>query len=107
MKEAGDDWEAHDIYFVRDALLFCEFEQAADPGRVLRARRYWCFAFRGVGQHNYARECAEVLLQREYELNDMLRNALERARFVNRWGLPGGFRLIPMFEQLNYWVKVI
>lgn len=42
-KEAGDDWTAHEIYFLRDTLLFCEFEQAvshADPGRVERVLRY-------------------------------------------------------------------
>jgi hypothetical protein len=38
MKEDGDDWQAHNIYFTQDALVFCEFEQAvahADPGCVL------------------------------------------------------------------------
>jgi hypothetical protein len=58
MKEKEDDWNAHDIYFLRDALFFCEFEQAvayADARRVIRVLRYWCFAFRGAGQHNYAR----------------------------------------------------
>ena len=41
----GDDWQAHHIYFIRDALVFCEFEQAvtyADPGRVLWVMKYWC-----------------------------------------------------------------
>ena len=80
MKEARNDWQVHDIYFICDALLFCEFEQAvayADPGCILRVMRYWCLAFRGVSQHNYARECAEVLLKWKYELNDTLRKALE------------------------------
>lgn len=88
MKEMGDDWLAHDIYFIRDALFFCEFEQAVaygDPGRILRALKYWCFAFRDASQHNYARECAEVLIKWKYELDDMLRKALERSWFVNRW----------------------
>ena len=38
MKEKEDDWNAHDIYFLCDALFFCEFEQAvayADAGRVI------------------------------------------------------------------------
>ena len=51
MKENEDDWHAHDIYFMRDALFFCEFEQAvayADAGRVIRILHYWCFAFRGL-----------------------------------------------------------
>lgn len=110
MKEIGDDWLAHDIYFIRDALFFCEFEQAvayADPGRILRVLKYWCFAFRGASQHNYARECAEVLLKWKYELDDMLRKALERSWFVNRWAKEG--RWIPAdlyLEQLNFWVKV-
>ena len=110
MKEVGDDWEAHDILFIRDSLLFCEFEQAvayADPGRILRVMKYWCLLFRGASQHNYARECAEVLIKWKYELDEMLKMALERAWFVNRWGLEG--RWIPTdlyVEQLNFWVKV-
>jgi len=82
MKEAHDDWQAHNIYFICDALLFCKFEQAvayADPGRILRVMQYWCLAFRGASQHNYARECAEVLLKWKYKLNDTLRKALERS----------------------------
>ena len=110
MKEMGDDWLAHDMYFIRDALFFCEFEQGVaygDPGCVLRVMKYWCFSFRGASQHNYARECAEVLLKWKYELDDMLRNALERSWFVNRWAKEG--RWIPAdlyLEQLNFWVKV-
>ena len=80
MKEHGDDWNAHDIYFIHDALFFCEFEQAvayADAGRVLRVFRYWCFAFWGAGQHNYAQECAEVLLKWKYETDEELRKVLE------------------------------
>jgi hypothetical protein len=60
-------------------------------------------------EHNYARECAEVLLTWKYELDDMLRKALERSEswFVNRWAKDG--RWIPAdlyLEQLNFWVKV-
>ncbi|KAJ7431901.1 hypothetical protein FB451DRAFT_1421046 [Mycena latifolia] len=58
---AGDDWMAHSIYFIRDSLFFCLFEKAvsfADPGHLIRVLKYWGLAFRGVGQHNYARECA-------------------------------------------------
>ena len=110
MKESGDDWMAHDIYFIRDALLFCEFEQAvafADPGRVLRVMKYWAFAYRGCGQHNYARECAEVLLQWKYELHNELCKALELSWFVNRWGIPGRAIGADLYlEQLNFWVKV-
>lgn len=42
---ANDAWSAQDIFFIRDALLFCYFEQSvawADPERVLRVMRYWC-----------------------------------------------------------------
>jgi len=51
--------------------------------------KYWCLAFRGASQHNYARECAEVLIKWKYELDDMLKRALEQSWFVNRWGLEG------------------
>ncbi|KAF6754008.1 hypothetical protein DFP72DRAFT_813583 [Ephemerocybe angulata] len=110
-KAQKDDWAAHDIYFIRDALLFCEFEQAvsyADPGRVLRVMRYWCLAFRGAGQHNYARECAEILLRWKYELSDDLREVLERSWFVNRWGKDGQWIAADLYlEQLNLLVKRI
>lgn len=109
-KAINDDYLAHSIYFIRDALIFCEFEHAvsqADAGRVLRVLKYWTFSFRGASLHNYARECLEILLHWKYELSEDLRLALEQALFVNRWGLPG--RWIPSdlyLEQLNFWVKV-
>lgn len=110
MKEKEDDWNAHDIYFLRDALFFCEFEQAvayADAGRVIRVLRYWCFAFRGAGQHNYARECAEVILKWKYEIDEELRKVLERTWFFNRWGKDGRWIAADLYlEQLNFWVKV-
>ena len=69
--------------------------------------KYWCFAFRGASQHNYARECAEVLLKWKYEMHGALRKALERSWFVNRWGLDGHWIATDLYlEQLNYWVKV-
>ena len=109
-KSKNDDWLAHDIYFIRDALRFCEFEEAvatADAGRVIRVLKYWCFAFRGASQHNYARECAEVLLKWKYETHGALRKALEKSWFVNRWGLDGRWIATDLYlEQLNYWVKV-
>ncbi|KII86340.1 hypothetical protein PLICRDRAFT_177892 [Plicaturopsis crispa FD-325 SS-3] len=61
-----------------------------------------CFA----DEHNYARECAEILIKLKYEVTQSLRAALEKAWFVNRWGLDG--RWIPAdlyLEQLNFWVK--
>ncbi|KAJ7491543.1 hypothetical protein B0H11DRAFT_1911797 [Mycena galericulata] len=106
---AGDDWMAHSIYFIRDSLFFCMFEKAvsfADPGQLIRVLKYWGLAFRGVGQHNYARECAEVLVRWKYELPDKLRWALERSWFVNRWGLIGRAIASDLYlEQLNFWVK--
>ncbi|KAJ7739617.1 hypothetical protein B0H14DRAFT_2407680 [Mycena olivaceomarginata] len=93
---AGDDWMAHSIYFIRDSLFFCLFEKA-----------YWGLAFRGVGQHNYARECAEVLVRWRYELPDKLRLGLERSWFISRWGIRGRSIAADLYlEQLNYWVKV-
>ncbi|KAI0038105.1 hypothetical protein FA95DRAFT_1506067, partial [Auriscalpium vulgare] len=109
-KDVNDDYLAHSIYFIRDALIFCEFERGvseADAGPVLRVIKFWTFAFRGAGLHNYARESAEVILRWKYELDQHTRDALEQAWFVNRWGLSG--RWIPAdlyLEQLNFWVKV-
>ncbi|KAJ7455023.1 hypothetical protein B0H11DRAFT_1740201 [Mycena galericulata] len=108
-QEAGDDWMAHSIYFIRDSLFFCLFEKAvsfSDPGQLIRVLKYWALAFRGVGQHNYARECAEVLIRWRYELPDKLRRALERSWFVNRWGIVGRSIASDLYlEQLNFWVK--
>ncbi|KAF8962191.1 hypothetical protein BDZ97DRAFT_1663230, partial [Flammula alnicola] len=108
-KAVKDDHLAHSIYFIRDALMFCEFEHAvshADAGRVLRILKYWSFSFRGAGLHNYARECLELILRWKYELDDALRKALEQSWFVNRWGLPGRWIAADLYvEQLNFWVK--
>ncbi|KAJ7056827.1 hypothetical protein C8F01DRAFT_1087095 [Mycena amicta] len=106
---AGDDWMAHSIYFIRDSLFFCMFEKAvsfADPGQLIRVLKYWSLAFRGVGQHNYARECAEILVRWKYELPDKLKQALERSWFINRWGKRGRSIASDLYlEQLNFWVK--
>ncbi|KAI1795010.1 hypothetical protein LXA43DRAFT_939422 [Ganoderma leucocontextum] len=108
---AGDDWQAHEVYFIRDALLFLVFEHGvstADAGIVLRVLKYWALSFRGASQHNYARECVEILVRWKYELSDELRAALERAWFVNRWGEPGRWIAADLYlEQCNFWVKVI
>ncbi|KAJ7795466.1 hypothetical protein B0H14DRAFT_3554157 [Mycena olivaceomarginata] len=105
-QSAGDDWMAHSIYFIRDSLFFMLFEKAvsfADAGQLIRVLKYWGLAFRGVGQHNYARECAEVLVRWRYELTDKLRSALERSWFVNRFGKPGRFIPSDLYlEQLNF-----
>ncbi|KAJ7572576.1 hypothetical protein C8J56DRAFT_806986 [Mycena floridula] len=110
-KEAKDDWQAHNIYFIRDALLFCRFEHAvsySDAGPILRVMKYWLLAFRGAGQHNYARECAEVLIKWKYEMTEPMRMAMERSWFVNRWALSGRSIASDLYlEQLNFWVKVI
>ncbi|KAF8191101.1 hypothetical protein K438DRAFT_1763014 [Mycena galopus ATCC 62051] len=92
-QSAGDDWMAHSIYFIRDSLFFMLFEKAvsfADAGQLICALKYWGLDFRGVGQHNYACECAEVL-----------------SWFVNRFGKPGRFIPSDLYlEQLNFRVKV-
>jgi hypothetical protein len=109
-KENEDDWLAHSIYFIRDALWFCEFEDGirfADAGRVMRILKYWVLAYRGSGQHNYARECAEVILKWRYETTPVMRSMLERSWFINRFGIEG--RAIPCdlwLEQNNCKVKV-
>ncbi|KAK7006618.1 hypothetical protein R3P38DRAFT_3325954 [Favolaschia claudopus] len=96
----GDDWMAHSIYFIRDALFFSMFEKAvsfADPGQLIRVLKYW---------HNYARECAEVLVRWKYELTDKTRRTLERSWFINRWGILGRAIASDLYlEQLNLWVK--
>ncbi|KJA15502.1 hypothetical protein HYPSUDRAFT_103171, partial [Hypholoma sublateritium FD-334 SS-4] len=100
-----DDYLAHSIYFIRDALLFCEFEHAvsfADAGRVLRVLKFWSFSFHGAGLHNYAQECLELLVRWKYELDPQMRSALEKSWFVNRWGLPGRWIAADLYvEQLN------
>ncbi|TFK74253.1 hypothetical protein BDN72DRAFT_760067 [Pluteus cervinus] len=109
-KKFEDDVAAHLIYFIRDALIFCEFEDAvshADAGRVLRVLKFWAFSFRGAGLHNYARECLEIVLRWKYELTPSLQAALEQSWFVNRWGLSGRWIASDLYlEQLNFWVKV-
>lgn len=109
-QEKQDDYMAHDIYFIHDALVFLEFEQGvshADAGRVLRVLKYWCLAFRGARQHNYARECAEILLRWKYETTPASRAVLERLWFVNLHGKPGRWIASDLYlEHLNYWVKV-
>jgi len=91
--------------------LFCEFEQAvshADAGRVLRVLKFWSLAFRGAGQHNYARECVEILIKWNHEMTDALRRAHEKAWFFNRYGRVGGWIGADLYlEQCNYWVKVV
>lgn len=56
---------------------------------------------------NYARECLEILVKWKYELDPHLQDALEKAWFVNRWGIPGRWIATDLYvEQLNFWVKV-
>ncbi|KAK6969215.1 hypothetical protein R3P38DRAFT_3337140 [Favolaschia claudopus] len=106
---AGDDWMAHSVYFIRDALFFCMFEKAvgfADPGQLIRVLKYWVLAFRGVGQHNYARECAEVLVRWKYELSNKSQQALERSWFIHPQGVRGRSIASDLYlERLNFWVK--
>lgn len=109
-KAANDDYVAHSIYFIRDALFFCKFEKSvsiADAGGVMRVLKYWALAFRGAGQHNYARECVEVIIRTKYEMTDALRLAREQSWFYNRKGIYGRSIAADLYlEQNNYWVKV-
>ncbi|KAJ6465625.1 hypothetical protein C8R47DRAFT_1201528 [Mycena vitilis] len=108
-KAANDDYFSHSVYFIRDALFFCKFEKSvsiADAGAVMRVLKYWALAFRGAGQHNYARECVEVIVRSKYEMSDALRLAREQAWFYNRWGIYGRSIAADLYlEQNNYWVK--
>ena len=81
-----DDWLAHCILFIQDTLFFLEFEHAvsnADAGRVIHVLKYWILHFCGAGQHNYVRECAEVLLKWKYKMLDALHKVSEKAWFFN------------------------
>ncbi|KAJ7813607.1 hypothetical protein B0H14DRAFT_3749508 [Mycena olivaceomarginata] len=108
-KIVNDDYYAHSLYFIRDALIFSVFEHSvafADAGGVLHVLKYWALSFRGAGLHNYARECLEILLQWKYKLMPEAQAAKEQAWFFNRWGIRG--RSIPSdlyLEQNNFWVK--
>ncbi|KAJ7817124.1 hypothetical protein B0H14DRAFT_2602244 [Mycena olivaceomarginata] len=73
---------------------------------VMRVLKYWALAFRGAGQHNYARECVEVIIRSKYEMTDALRLAREKSWFYNRWGIYGRSIAADLYlEQNNYWVK--
>ncbi|KAJ7481934.1 hypothetical protein FB451DRAFT_1171061 [Mycena latifolia] len=108
-KNVNDDYYAHSQYFIRDALIFCVFENAAafaDAGSVLRVLKFWAFSFRGAGLHNYARECIEILLQWKYELSPEMQAAKEQAWFYNRTGGRGRNIASDLYlEQNNFWVK--
>ncbi|KAK6977079.1 hypothetical protein R3P38DRAFT_3335013 [Favolaschia claudopus] len=93
---AGD--ECPFLLHVWEAVAF------ADPGQLIRVLRYWVLAFRGVGQHNYARECVEVLVRWKYELSDKSRRALERSWFIHPRGIRGrsiASDLYPRTSQLK------
>ncbi|KAK6966647.1 hypothetical protein R3P38DRAFT_2816019 [Favolaschia claudopus] len=85
------------------------FEKAvgfADPGQLIRVLKYWVLAFRGVGQHNYARECAEVLVRWKYELSNKSQRVLERSWFIHPQGVRGRSIASDLYlERLNFWVK--
>ncbi|KAJ7496051.1 hypothetical protein B0H11DRAFT_1910318 [Mycena galericulata] len=108
-KNVNNDYYAHSLYFIRDALIFCFFEHAvafADAGGVLRVLKFWALSFRGAGLHNYARECIEILLQWKYELTPEAQAAKEQAWFFNRFGLRGRNIASDLYlEQNNFWVK--
>ncbi|KAK6995643.1 hypothetical protein R3P38DRAFT_3425830 [Favolaschia claudopus] len=91
---AGD--ECPFLLHVWEAVAF------ADPGQLIRVLRYWVLAFRGVGQHNYARECVEVLVRWKYELSDKSRRALERSWFIHPRGIRGRSIASDLYlERLN------
>jgi hypothetical protein len=111
LREDGDHVYGHAILFLRDALLHRVFQHAVrhgDPGLVLRVIKYWLYSFRGAGMTNYARESMEVLVQWESgELDNAMKDALERTWFYNRWGDPTRFIASDLhLEHLNYYLKV-
>ncbi|EJD34594.1 hypothetical protein AURDEDRAFT_176375 [Auricularia subglabra TFB-10046 SS5] len=110
-QDVGDNVHAHNIFFIIASLRLLEFDSAVshgDAGRVIRILKYWVFDFRGANKHNYARECAEILLRWQYELNEAQRKMWAASWFVNRWGRPGRFIASDLYlEHLNHDVKVV
>lgn len=108
--QAGDHVFAQSVLFMRDALIFCVFEDSirhGDPGMVLKVIKFWIYAFRGAGCTNYTRESLNVTLTWAYELSPDLKEALEHSWFYNRFGKEGGNIPIDLYlEHMNYWVKV-
>ncbi|TFY74351.1 hypothetical protein EWM64_g9660 [Hericium alpestre] len=90
--EHGDEMLAHSIFFIRDALLFFEFNSAikdADVGRMWMVYDHWLFMMRGAGCHNYGNEILEMKAQFKYEYVPELAEIVEHTWIVNRWGQPG------------------
>ncbi|KAF8599335.1 hypothetical protein BDV93DRAFT_591835 [Ceratobasidium sp. AG-I] len=109
--DINDDYLRHGILFIRDALIFVEFEHSiahADPKRLVLVLHYWAMSFRGAGLHNYARECLEIILTLEREVSPEMREVLEHCWFVNHWGIKGRAIASDLWlEQLNFWLKVV
>ncbi|KZS96883.1 hypothetical protein SISNIDRAFT_406895 [Sistotremastrum niveocremeum HHB9708] len=106
----GDHVFAQNCWFMRDGLLTWMFEEAVrngDPGIIWHIVKMWMYSFRGAGQTNYMRECAELIVRFETELPEDLKTALEASWFFNATGRPHHFIACDLYvEHLNYWIKV-
>ena len=107
---ADDDILKHSKLFIRDALTFWVFSDAIrneDAGLMWLIYTFWLFMFRGAGCHNYGNEILEMVAQFKYEMDDELRQIIERTWLVNRWGKPGRATATDMYlEQNNGFIKV-
>lgn len=105
-----DEWNTFDIFFCRHTAVPPVRASCIIVGRswrILRNLKYWFLSFRDAGQHNYSRECAEVVLRWKYELSKSLRTLLERSCVVKRWGNEGRSIAADLYlRQLNLLVKV-
>ncbi|KIP01919.1 hypothetical protein PHLGIDRAFT_79897, partial [Phlebiopsis gigantea 11061_1 CR5-6] len=110
MLESKDEVLAHAVFFLRDALIFEEFDSAihdADVGRMHTVYSFWLFMMRGARCHNYGNELLEMKAQFKYEFPELLGRIVERTWLVNRWGKKG--RSIPTdlyLEHNNGFTKV-
>jgi hypothetical protein len=109
-EEADDECLQHSILFIRDTLTFYEYCQAirtGDVGRMWLVYSFWTFMFRGAGCTNYSNELLEMKALYDFEIPPELRELLEHAWLVNRWGIAG--RSIPIdlwLEHVNGFIKV-
>ena len=107
---ADDDILKHSKLFIRDALTFWVFSNAIrneDAGLMWLIYTFWLFMFRGAGCHNYGNEILEMVAQFKYEMDNELRQIIERTWLVNWWGKPGRATATDMYlEQNNGFIKV-
>jgi len=76
-----DEVLKHSKLFIRDVLTFWVFSDAIrdeDVGLMWLIYTFWLFMFRGAGCHNYGNEILEMVAQFQYEMDERLRQIIER-----------------------------